>query len=226
MNKNLSIYIHIPFCKSKCFYCDFCSSDKEDEVCIETYIDAIIKEILNNAEVLSEHNIRTIYFGGGTPSYINEKYIEKILEILNLFVSDRPEEITIELNPADCTYEKLKSYLKMGINRYSLGMQSANNDILKVIGRRHTKEDVTLAINNMKEVGITNISLDVITGLPNETLDTFKETLDFAVTSLESGVINSSTFAICLFNSKMAIEFIGGVCHITYILMIYAYQQR
>lgn len=195
MNKDLSIYIHIPFCKSKCFYCDFCSSDKEDEVCIEKYIDAVIKEILNNAELLSEYNIKTIYLGGGTPSYINEKYIEKLLEILNLFVSNKPDEITIELNPADCTYDKLSSYIKMGIDRFSLGMQSANDNTLKLIGRRHTKEDVVLAINNIKKAGITNLSLDVITGLPNETLDTFKETLKFAV-SFGDIVKHISTYSL------------------------------
>lgn len=195
MNKDLSIYIHIPFCKSKCFYCDFCSSDKEDEVCIEKYIDAVIKEILNNAEILSEHSIKTIYFGGGTPSYINEKYIEKILEILNLFISDKPEEITIELNPADCTYDKLSSYVNMGINRFSLGTQSANDKTLKLIGRRHTKEDVINAINNMKKLGITNVSLDVITGLPSETIDTFRETLDFAV-SFGDVVKHISTYSL------------------------------
>lgn len=195
MNKDLSIYVHIPFCKSKCFYCDFCSSDKKDDICVEKYIDSVIKEILNNAEIMSEHKIKTIYFGGGTPSYIDEKYIEKILEILNLFISEKPDEITIELNPADCTYEKLKAYVRMGINRFSLGMQSANNNTLKLIGRRHTKEDVVFAINNIKKAGITNISLDVITGLPNENLDTFKETLNFAV-SFADVVKHISTYSL------------------------------
>lgn len=195
MNKELSIYIHIPFCKSKCYYCDFCSSDKEDETCIDKYVDAVIKEILNSSEILSEYKIKTIYFGGGTPSYISEKYIEKILQVLNLFISEKPEEITIELNPADCTYNKLKSYVDMGINRYSLGMQSANNDTLKLIGRRHTKDDVKTAINNMEQAGITNISLDVITGLPNETLDDFRETLSF-VTSLGENIKHISTYSL------------------------------
>ena len=195
MNKELSIYIHMPFCKSKWYYCDFCSSDKENEECIDRYVDAVIKEILNNSEILSEYKIKTIYFGGGTPSYISEKYIEKILQVLNLFISENPEEITIELNPADCNYEKLKSYVDMGINRYSLGMQSANNDTLKLIGRRHTREDVKTAISNMTKAGIKNISLDIITGLPNETLEDFRETLKF-VTSLGENIKHISTYSL------------------------------
>jgi len=173
----------------------FCSSDKEDETCIDRYVDAVIKEILNSSEILSEYKIKTIYFGGGTPSYISEKHIEKILQVLSLFISDTPEEITIELNPADCTYDKLKSCLDMGINRYSLGMQSANNNTLKLIGRRHTRDDVKIAINSMEKVGIKNISLDIITGLPNETLEDFRETLKF-VTSLGKNVTHISTYSL------------------------------
>jgi len=204
MEKELSVYIHIPFCKSKCYYCDFCSSDREDESCIDKYIDAVIKEILSNSEILSQYKIKTIYFGGGTPSYIDERYIEKIMDVLNLFITTPPEEITIELNPADCTYEKLKKYVSLGINRYSLGMQSANNDILKIIGRRHTREDVIAAISNMTKAGITNISVDVITGLPNESIDTFTDTLNF-VTSLSSNIKHISTYSLEVHeNTKLA----------------------
>ncbi len=195
MNNELSIYVHIPFCKSKCYYCDFCSSDREDEETISNYIEALIKEILNNAEILSEYKIKTIYFGGGTPSYIEPKYIEKILSVIKLFTSDVIEEITIELNPADCTYERLMQYVKMGINRYSLGMQSANNDILKIIGRRHSKEDVVTAYNNMMKANISNISTDVITGLANDTLDSFKETLNFII-KLGDGIKHISTYSL------------------------------
>lgn len=195
MNKELSIYIHIPFCKSKCFYCDFCSSDKENDICISNYIDAVITEILNNSEILSENKIKTIYFGGGTPSYIDIKYIEKIINIINLFTSEKPNEITIELNPADCLPQKLQEYVKMGINRFSLGIQSANNDTLKLIGRRHTKKDVIEAISNMEKAGITNVSVDVITGLPGESIESFGKTMEF-VTSLSSIIKHISTYSL------------------------------
>ena len=204
MSKDLSIYIHIPFCKSKCYYCDFCSTDKAESECIENYIDAVIKEILNSSEILSEHKVKTIYFGGGTPSYIDESYIEKILEVLRLFTSEEPEEITIELNPADCNINRLARYKKMGINRFSLGMQSANNDILKNIGRRHTKEDVIEAVDNMKKVGINNISLDLITGLPNETIESFENTLNF-IASLKDKINHISTYSLEVHdNTKLA----------------------
>ncbi len=195
MDKEISIYIHIPFCASRCYYCDFCSTDKIDNKLVQRYIDAVIKEILNNAEILSEYKIKTIYFGGGTPSYIDEKYIAKILEVLNLFNLKENKEITIELNPADCKYEKLQNYVNMGINRYSLGVQSANDDILRVIGRRHTKATVTEAYNNMVKAGISNISVDLITGLPNDTVQEFLNTLSF-ISSLGDEIKHISTYSL------------------------------
>lgn len=195
MNKEISIYIHIPFCKSRCYYCDFCSTDKLNEDLVSNYINAVIKEILDNAELLSEYTIKTIYFGGGTPSYIDEKYIAKILEVLNLFCDSRKREITIELNPADATLDKLKNYVGMGINRFSLGVQSMNNDILKLIGRRHTKEMVEKAIQNMKEAKISNVSIDLITGLPNETMDSFKASLNAAL-NLSDIIKHISTYSL------------------------------
>lgn len=195
MSKEISIYIHIPFCKSKCYYCDFCSKENNNEELVEQYIDSVIKEILNNAELLSEYRIKTIYFGGGTPSYINEKHIEKIMSVLNLFLDGKNIETTIEMNPADCNNDKLESYINMGINRFSLGMQSANDDILKSIGRRHTKADVIKAYNNMINVGIDNISIDIITGLPKDDINSFRETLEF-VTSLGESIKHVSTYSL------------------------------
>ncbi len=195
MSQELSIYVHIPFCKSKCYYCDFCSKENNDDFVVSQYVDAVIQEILNNAEILSEHEIKTIYFGGGTPSYIGDKYIEKILSVIKLFLGDRIVETTIEMNPADCTMEKLTNYVNMGINRFSLGMQSANNDVLKAIGRRHTREDVEKAYNNMSKLGIKNISVDVITGLPKDSINTFKDTLMF-VTNLGENIKHISTYSL------------------------------
>ena len=188
MNKNLGIYVHIPFCKSKCYYCDFCSreidSNSEDGH-ISDYVDAICAEILNNVEILSERGISSIYFGGGTPSYIKEEYIGKIMNLLSNFIcrnfDNESIECTIELNPADVTEEKLKKYSDMGFNRFSLGLQSINDETLKKIGRRHTKQGVESALNNFKKAGINNVSLDIITGLPGETEEMFKKTLDYIV---------------------------------------------
>ncbi len=184
MNKDIGIYIHIPFCTSKCYYCDFTSFVCKNETNIENYINAVCNEILQNAEILSEYNISTIYFGGGTPSYIDSKYIEKILDTLRLFsvnvedIKSSLKEITIEVNPNSITEEKLKSYKKSGINRISIGLQSLNDTVLKTIGRKHTYSDFLEVLELCKKVGIYNISVDLIYPLPGLTLDEFKRNIE------------------------------------------------
>ena len=181
--KDLGIYIHIPFCKSKCFYCDFYSKPECTNSNIEEYIDTICMELLANSELLQERNITTVYFGGGTPSLIDAKYIAKILDIIRLF-NNSIEEITIEANPESLTKEKLTAYLEAGVNRLSLGLQSANNSTLKKIGRIATKEMFEKAYMDAVEAGFSNISTDVIIGLPDETLEDFKNTVEY-ILSLE-----------------------------------------
>ncbi|MBR6689097.1 MAG: radical SAM family heme chaperone HemW [Clostridia bacterium] len=176
--KDLGIYIHIPFCKSKCFYCDFYSKPECTNSNIEEYIDTICMELLANSELLQERNITTVYFGGGTPSLIDAKYIAKILDIIRLF-NNSIEEITIEANPESLNKEKLTAYLEAGVNRLSLGLQSANNNTLKKIGRIATKEMFEKAYMSAVEAGFSNISTDVIIGLPNETLEDFKNTVEY-----------------------------------------------
>lgn len=177
--KNISIYIHIPFCRSKCYYCDFYSCAKEENI-VNNYIDSVCKEILDNSDILINYNIETIYFGGGTPSYIDIKYIDKIMSVLNLFGGTKTE-VTIELNPKDCSIEKLKELLDIGFNRFSIGLQTIDNKILKNIGRNQTIEDFQIAINNMKSLDINNISVDCITGLPGDTIEGFKATINYIV---------------------------------------------
>ena len=179
LDNNIGIYIHIPFCTSRCYYCDFSSNVGQDEK-IEKYIDAVCKELLQNAEILSERKISTVYFGGGTPSYIDSKYIEKIMSIINMFESDI-DEITIEINPGTIDKNKLLTYKNCGINRLSLGLQSTYNDVLKNIGRIHTYEDFITTLELAKEVGFNNISLDLIYPLPNLSLERFKESINTVV---------------------------------------------
>ena len=176
--KDLGIYIHIPFCKSKCFYCDFYSRPDCTNKNIEEYIDTICMELLANSELLQERNITTVYFGGGTPSLIDAKYITKILDLIRLF-NNSIEEITIEANPESLTKEKLTAYLEAGVNRLSLGLQSANDSTLKKIGRIATKEMFEKAYMDAVEAGFSNISTDVIIGLPDETLEDFKNTVEY-----------------------------------------------
>ncbi len=185
MNNEIGIYIDIPFCLSKCFYCDFSSySNKEDM--IEQYVYALCEEIIRNAEILSQYKITTIYIGGGTPSYIDEKYIKQILDTIMMFTdSNSLQEVTIELNPNSITRQKLETYKKCGVNRLSIGLQSTHDNILKKIGRAHKFEDFKNALDLANEVGFNNISLDLIYPLPDLSLEDFKSSVDYAV-SLKS----------------------------------------
>jgi len=176
--KDIGIYIHIPFCKSKCFYCDFYSKSECNEKKVEEYIDTVIKELLENAELFDERKLKTVYFGGGTPSLIDAKYITKVMRVIHLFEPEI-EEVTIEANPESLTLEKLQEYRDAGINRLSLGLQSANNTTLKNIGRIATVEMFEEAYNNAVKAGFTNISSDVIIGLPNETLKDLERSVDY-----------------------------------------------
>ncbi len=167
--KELGIYIHIPFCKSKCSYCDFISfANKEKKV--EKYIECLKKEIKNKE--VDNCIVDTIYIGGGTPSFIESKYIKEILELVkSRFKIKEEAEITIEVNPGTVNEEKLKDYKKMGINRISIGLQSTNNRILKQIGRIHTYEEFLNTYNLARKVGFKNINVDLMLALPNQTLE-------------------------------------------------------
>ena len=178
--KDIGIYVHIPFCKKKCNYCDFTSHCNKDEL-IEEYIKWLTYEIqqvakgnkLDSKEGLDELvNIKTIYIGGGTPSYIDSKYIKQIMNTIttNFNIGKNPE-ITIEINPGTVNKQKLNDYKKSGINRISIGLQSTQNEILKLIGRIHTYEEFLKTYNLVKEVGFENINVDLMIGIPNQTLE-------------------------------------------------------
>lgn len=179
MKEDIGIYIHIPFCRSKCYYCDFASYANVDCM-IEKYVDSLCSEILQNAELLSQYNIKSIYIGGGTPSYIDEKYIEKILSTIYMFVDDKLniEEITLEVNPATCNLEKIKCYKALGVNRISLGVQSTHDEVLKNIGRLHKFKDVVSTLEDLKKAEFTNISVDLMYPLPLLNFDKFRESLE------------------------------------------------
>ena len=180
MNDNFGIYIHIPFCKRKCSYCDFISFSNKDNL-IENYVKALKKEI--KMFDFLKYNVTTIYLGGGTPSYIKEEYIKEILEslkekLVNNKVSWKDIEITIEVNPGTVTKEKLEIYKEVGVNRISIGLQSTNNSLLKQIGRIHKFEDFLDTYNIAKEVGFDNINVDLMIALPNQTIEDIKKSLE------------------------------------------------
>ena len=173
--KKLGIYIHIPFCLKKCKYCDFVSFQNKDKKLIERYILALIKTIDNVSERL---DVNTIYIGGGTPSYIDEKYIVMILEKLKeKFNVIEDAEITIEINPGTINESKIETYYKYGINRISIGLQSTKNEILKKIGRIHTFEKFLETYEMVKKVGFNNINVDLMLALPNQDIKDIKESL-------------------------------------------------
>lgn len=174
--KELGIYVHIPFCKQKCSYCDFVSySNKNDFV--EQYIEMLKQEIKNSTT--TEYEITTIYFGGGTPSYIEDSYIVDILEtIKQSYNISKDVEITIEVNPGTVTEEKLQKYIKAGINRISIGLQSCNDNLLKTIGRIHSYEEFLNTYELARKVGFKNINVDLMIGLPNQNLKDVKYSLE------------------------------------------------
>lgn len=179
--KEIGIYIHIPFCKSKCIYCDFNSFAKKDYY-IEEYINAVIKEIEEYGKQNKEVLIKTIYIGGGTPSYISENYIKEILEaIKNNFKILSNAEITIEINPGTVNRRKLNTYYKAGINRLSIGLQSTNDKLLKQLGRVHDFEDFLETIRLANTIGFSNINADCMIGLPNQTIFDVEETLNVLI---------------------------------------------
>ena len=204
-DKEIGIYVHIPFCLSKCYYCDFASFANIDAL-IEPYIDALCEEILKNSEILSQYNITTIYIGGGTPSYIDAKYIVQILDTLKLFISSSSlKEVTIEVNPNSITKEKLEIYKEAGVNRLSIGLQSTYDKVLKMIGRAHKLKDFEETLNLANEVGFSNISLDLIYPLPDLSLEEFKNTVDYAISLKEKNIKHISIYNLEIHeNTKLA----------------------
>ena len=180
MKKELGIYIHIPFCKQKCYYCDFVSFSDKIEL-QEKYIETLIKEL--KSYNFEEYDITTIYIGGGTPSYISSGLIKKVLENVKSKTKNNNTkwediEITIEVNPGTVNKEKLEEYKNQGINRLSIGLQTTNDILLKKIGRIHTYKDFLDTYNLARNIGFANINVDLIIGLPEETISDVKKDLE------------------------------------------------
>ena len=173
-NQEIGIYVHIPFCKKKCDYCDFISYCGKDSI-IPKYIEAVKKEI----ELQKiKPQITTIYIGGGTPSYIDSKYIKEIMAEIKKKNVIENAEITIEVNPGTVTKEKLEDYISCGINRISIGLQSTQDNLLQEIGRIHNFEQFLETYNLAKNVGFKNINVDLMLGLPNQRIKDLKESLE------------------------------------------------
>lgn len=172
--KEISLYIHIPFCKQRCFYCDFPTFAGKERF-REEYIDALIKEI---KEKCSDYLIKTIFIGGGTPSYLEENELEKLLMAVSKLNLLDKLEYSMECNPGTVNENKLKIMKKYGINRISFGLQSCNDNLLKKIGRIHTFKEFLENYNLARKVGFDNINVDLMYGLPNLNIQDWKNTLE------------------------------------------------
>lgn len=173
--RNLGLYIHIPFCRTKCLYCDFCSFVSRDEQQREAYVGALLREI--EARGTKDYSVDTVYFGGGTPSLLSAEQIGRILgEIKESFNVSPDAEITLECNPmtvsdGDKYFKELRA---LGVNRLSLGVQTAIDGELKLIGRRHSFEEAKATFFEARGAGFENISVDLMLGIPSQTLDSLR----------------------------------------------------
>ena len=176
------IYIHVPFCQSRCAYCDFYSTTLLSHR--EAYVDTLCRELEQRLPELKGEPIKTIYFGGGTPSTLTIEELKRILEtIFHLSsLNFQLEEITLEANPDDLTEEYVEGLRTLPINRVSLGIQSFHDRTLRLVGRRHTAQEAIDAVRRLQQAGINNISIDLIYGLPGETLDDWAYSLHQATT--------------------------------------------
>ena len=181
MAKTLELYVHIPFCVKKCSYCDFLSFPADERTQGE-YTQALLKEIAYYGKQMKEYTVNTIFIGGGTPSWLHENRMLDILKSIDTnFQVSREAEITMECNPGTLTLEKLKKYYDAGVNRLSIGLQSADDNELKLLGRNHTFSQFLKTYEMAREVGFKNLNVDLISGIPYQTAEKFLKTLKTVV---------------------------------------------
>lgn len=175
--KPISVYIHIPFCVRKCLYCDFLSAPAGEEEKTR-YLQRLLEEIRTEAENYADYEVQTIFIGGGTPSLLRQEETERLLKTIGRYyqVAQSPE-ITIEVNPGTVNAAKLKAYHEMGINRLSIGLQSAMKEELEGLGRIHTWEDFLQTYKEAVKSGFNNINVDLMSAIPGQTIESFRETL-------------------------------------------------
>lgn len=178
------VYIHVPFCKSRCSYCDFATDVYRGRAAVDRYVNALVKEISDpNSEFPNPTSqIETLYFGGGTPSLLSPRQLESIVSaVSDRFALADDLEFTLEMNPATVTPEKLRAYRSIGVNRASFGVQTFNNRDLKLLARGHDATDARLTYIHLREAGFENVSFDLIAGLPGQSIDDWQTNLEEAV---------------------------------------------
>ena len=181
MRNDLGLYLHIPFCMKKCGYCDFLSwkgTEEEQEI----YVQSLIREIGSYEEFAKNYKVSTVFVGGGTPSILTGEQMERIFDAISkVFWLEKRPEITLEMNPGTVTVEKLKAYKRAGVNRLSMGLQSVKNENLKMLGRVHTYEEFLHSYELARQEKFDNISIDLISSLPGQTLESWEEELRQAI---------------------------------------------
>ena len=175
--RNLELYLHIPFCVKKCNYCDFFSASGTPKEQAD-YVSAMIQEIQSYQELSGEYEVQTIFLGGGTPSLLTPEQIEKIFTtIYHIFSVNENAEITMEVNPGTVDIEKLRAMKAAGVNRLSIGLQSAQNEELKMLGRIHTYEEFLETWKLTEQAGFKNRNIDLMSALPGQTIESYEDTL-------------------------------------------------
>ena len=175
--RNLELYLHIPFCVRKCNYCDFFSASGTEEA-QAAYVSAMIQEIQSYQELSGEYEVQTIFLGGGTPSLLTPEQIEQIFNaIYHTFSANENAEITMEMNPGTVDIEKLHAMKAAGVNRLSIGLQSAQNEELKMLGRIHTFEEFLETWKLIEQAGFKNRNIDLMSALPGQTIESYEDTL-------------------------------------------------
>jgi len=175
------IYIHIPFCRSRCSYCDFATGMYESDLA-NRYVGAVAKEIAGWREVDQPADVDTIYFGGGTPSLLSPPQISHILQAVHARFRIAPDaEVTIEINPGELELSRLRSFRDLGINRASFGAQTFDDGQLRQLGRTHTSQDIRTTFLHLRDAGFANINFDLIAGLPGQTVAGWQRNLDEAL---------------------------------------------
>lgn len=203
MKKYVSLYVHIPFCAVKCKYCDFLSFDGESYGTMLRYVDSLCQEIKLYAPVAEDYIVRSVFIGGGTPSLLDESLITNIMAFIRkIFTLEKDAEVTIEANPGTLRHQKLNGYKAAGINRISIGLQSADDEMLKKLGRLHNYDQFVASYKAARRAGFNNINIDVMSGLPGQTIhsyvDTLSKVIDFQpehISAYSLSIENGTPFA-------------------------------
>ncbi|KAF1300158.1 radical SAM family heme chaperone HemW [Enterococcus sp. JM9B] len=204
-NTSISAYIHIPFCEHICYYCDFNKVFLEGQP-VDEYIEMLLKEIQLTLEQQKTEESKTIYIGGGTPTSLSAKQLDRLLQgVTDLFPMEKVKEFTIEANPGDLTQDKLRVMKNYGIGRLSMGVQTFDDQLLKKIGRKHSAADVYQTIDLLKKEQFDNVSIDLIYALPGQTLESFRDTLHRA---LDFDLPHYSLYSLILENKTMFMNWV------------------